>query len=368
MKTVILGFDAFDPLFFESLFEQGKLPNLGRYVQSGGYARLQVSNPPQSEVSWTSIATGLNPGGHGLFDFVHRNPDTYNLHVSLLPTKQGIGGTQFVQPYSARTLFDHAANQGYPTTVMWWPATFPARLDSPVRTLPGLGTPDIHGRLGVGTLMTSAIDAPERIGKTPVFYIKPMSGERFSGQLHGPIRKTRRGEQETTLKLEFSIENEESAELKIGDESVKLTKGKWSPILKLKFKIGWFMEVHTLTRFIWTQSTPEVRLYALPLQLDPLHSPWRYGTPSSFVKDIWKNCGPYLTLGWPQDTIGLEDGCITDTNFLDLCDDIYQVRVCTLHHQLRNFQEGVLAVVFDSLDRIQHMFWRDRPDIIERWY
>jgi predicted AlkP superfamily phosphohydrolase/phosphomutase len=24
--------------------------------------------------------------------------------------------------------------------------------------------------------------------------------------------------------------------------------------------------------------------------------------------------------------------------------------------------------VFDSLDRIQHMFWRDRPDVLERWY
>jgi predicted AlkP superfamily phosphohydrolase/phosphomutase len=35
---------------------------------------------------------------------------------------------------------------------------------------------------------------------------------------------------------------------------------------------------------------------------------------------------------------------------------------------LQSFREGVLAVVFDSLDRIQHMFWRDRPDIVEDWY
>lgn len=368
MKTVILGFDAFDPVFFERLFEQGKLPHLSRYVQSGGYARLQVSNPPQSEVSWTSIATGLNPGGHGLFDFVHRNPKTYNLHVSLLPTKQGIGGTQFVQPYSARTLFDQAANQGYPATVLWWPATFPARLNSPVHTLPGLGTPDIHGRLGVGTLLTSDSGAPERVGKTPIFQIEPVSGDRFLGNLFGPVRKTRKGQQETSLQVEFFVVDEESADLRIGDKSVKLTKGKWSPILDLTFNIGWFVKVHTLTRFIWTQSDPEIRLYALPLQLNPLHSPWRYASPSSFVKDVWKNCGPFLTLGWPQDTIGLEDGCISDKNFLDLCEDIYQSRVCTLHHQLRNFQEGVLAVVFDSLDRIQHMFWKDRPDIIEMWY
>ncbi len=36
--------------------------------------------------------------------------------------------------------------------------------------------------------------------------------------------------------------------------------------------------------------------------------------------------------------------------------------------QLQHFREGLLASVFDSLDRIQHMFWRTRPDIVEKWY
>jgi predicted AlkP superfamily phosphohydrolase/phosphomutase len=36
--------------------------------------------------------------------------------------------------------------------------------------------------------------------------------------------------------------------------------------------------------------------------------------------------------------------------------------------QLDSFDEGILASVFDSLDRVQHMFWRDRPDIVDEWY
>ena len=92
MRTLILGFDAFDPLIFERLNERGQTPNLARYVDTNSYSQLEVSNPPQSEVSWTSIATGLNPGEHGLFDFVHRNPRTYNLNVSLLPTSKTITG------------------------------------------------------------------------------------------------------------------------------------------------------------------------------------------------------------------------------------------------------------------------------------
>src|SRR5512141_1441822 len=105
MRTLILGLDAFDPAFFETLIEQGKLPNLRHWVEQKRYSRCQISNPAQSEVSWTSIATGLNPGEHGMFDFVHRDPQTYALNVSLLPTGKGLGGIQFVRPYNARTIF-----------------------------------------------------------------------------------------------------------------------------------------------------------------------------------------------------------------------------------------------------------------------
>ena len=150
MKTILVGFDAFDPVFFERLHNQGKTPNLSAFLEKSGYSPFQVSNPPQSEVSWTSIATGLNPGGHGIFDFVHRNPESYGLFVSLLPTKGSLLGTTFTPPHNAGTIFDTAVKAGYPASSLWWPATFPSRLGSPVHTIPGLGTPDIFCQLGVG--------------------------------------------------------------------------------------------------------------------------------------------------------------------------------------------------------------------------
>jgi hypothetical protein len=125
MQTLIVGLDAFDPTVFERLATQGRVPNLARFLEIDGYRHFSVANPPQSEVSWTSIATGLNPGGHGIFDFVHRDPATYLPYVSLLPTKSGLAGTQFVPPSTASTIFDQAIRKGYPATVLWWPATFP---------------------------------------------------------------------------------------------------------------------------------------------------------------------------------------------------------------------------------------------------
>jgi len=113
VKTLILGFDSFDPAVFDELAGQNQLPNFERFGKQGGYSKLEVCSPPQTEVSWTSIATGTDPGGHGIFDFVHRDPATYTPYVSILPTRQGIAGEQFVPPYTAKTFFEEAAAMGY---------------------------------------------------------------------------------------------------------------------------------------------------------------------------------------------------------------------------------------------------------------
>jgi predicted AlkP superfamily phosphohydrolase/phosphomutase len=368
MRVLILGFDAFDPATFESLSEEGRLPNLTRWMEQGNYARFAVSNPPQTEVSWTSIATGADPGEHAIFDFVHRDPRTYTPYLSLLPTKRGPFGTQFVPPYKARTIFEEATRQGFPATSLWWPATFPARPELPVRMLPGLGTPDIQGRWGVGTLLTSAPEPEDDERKTAVVQLERHGNGRYTGFLSGPVRKKAKGSQQSAIELHLDLADNGSARLRIGQHALELAEGKWSPIVGLSFKMGLFFKVHATTRFILTQADPEIKLYALPLQIHPLHSPWRYATPPSFVKEMWKTFGPFLTLGWPQDTTALEEGCVTDSQFLTLCASIFGAREQILLHQLSHFSEGILASVFDSLDRIQHMFRRDRPDIVAEWY
>jgi predicted AlkP superfamily phosphohydrolase/phosphomutase len=59
---------------------------------------------------------------------------------------------------------------------------------------------------------------------------------------------------------------------------------------------------------------------------------------------------------------------MADEQFLALCESIDDARERVLLDQLAGFREGVLAAIFDSLDRIQHMFRRDRPEIVEQWY
>lgn len=365
MKTLILGFDSFDPAVFEKLAGQNQLPNLEKFTQQGGYSKLEVCSPPQTEVSWTSIATGADPGGHGIFDFVHRDPANYTPYVSILPTRKSPAGEQFVPPYTSKTFFEEAADMGYPATALWWPAMFPARPALPVNTLPGLGTPDIRGQLGVGTLLTTEDEA---LKKTAVVKWSSNGKGSFSASLPGPQTQGRDGPRTIHLPINLDVIDSTSARLTVDQRQFDLRLGEWSNIVELRFKAGLLLTVHAITRCILTSLDGMIRVYVLPLQIHPVHSPWHYASSTSFSKKLWKEVGPYLTLGWPQDTTGLEDGCISDDQFLALCQSVFDRRIQILNYLMNEFREGVLAAIFDDLDRVQHMFFHNRMDVVQDWY
>jgi predicted AlkP superfamily phosphohydrolase/phosphomutase len=365
MKTIILGFDSFDPVIFENLAAQNRLPNLTKLMNSGGYARLEVSSPPQTEVSWTCIATGTDPGGHGIFDFVVRDPASYMPYVSILPMKKSAFGETFIPPYTTKTFFEEAAEMGYPATALWWPAMFPARPELPVNTLPGLGTPDIRGQLGVGTLFTTSEEIKK---KTAVAKLEKVGSNLFKGTIRGPVIQAKGGGASATLPVMLEILDPDSARIDIGGQKLEVRLGEWSDIFEIKFKAGAFFTIHAIGRLILTQLDDEVRFYVLPLQIHPLHSTFHYASTPGFAKTLWKDVGPYLTLGWPQDTTGLEEDCITDDQFIALCETIFDRRKEIFFHLLGKFKEGVLAGIFDDLDRIQHMYFHNRLDVAELWY
>lgn len=366
MRSVLIGFDSFDPTIYEALAAQGKMPNLSALAGETGYSRLKVSAPPQTEVSWTSIATGADSGTHGIFDFVHRDPSSYLPYVSILPTKISAVGEQFIPPYTAKTMFSEAADMGFPATALWWPALFPAQLEVPISTIPGLGTPDVRGQLGVGTFATT--DPQEKKDKTRVSLLTKLGEGKYSGFLEGPMTKT--GKEIHPARLEFTLDvlDDDQAVLRVGSIELPLKRDFWSSIFEVKFKLGIFFSVTAITQAILTQTKGKIGLYFLPLQIHPLHSTWHYGAPKSFLKETWNQAGPFLTLGWPQDTTALEEGCITDEQFIALCENIFKSRKRVFYHQLSKFKEGVLAGIFDSLDRVQHMFLRGREDLAQGWY
>src|ERR1041385_273860 len=59
------------------MLEAGQLPALARLRAGGGYSRVATTYPAQTPVAWSTFATGVNPGGHGVYDFLRRDPATY---------------------------------------------------------------------------------------------------------------------------------------------------------------------------------------------------------------------------------------------------------------------------------------------------
>jgi hypothetical protein len=71
----VLGFDGLDPDILRDVMTKfpERTKNFRQLVDEGGLHELGTTTPPQSPVAWSTFITGMDPGGHGIFDFIHRD-------------------------------------------------------------------------------------------------------------------------------------------------------------------------------------------------------------------------------------------------------------------------------------------------------
>lgn len=80
-KLLVIGLDGAPYPLIEQWTRSGHLPNLARLIQRGSFAPLLSTIPVHSPTAWSSFITGTNPGKHGVFDFVKREANSYQLRV-----------------------------------------------------------------------------------------------------------------------------------------------------------------------------------------------------------------------------------------------------------------------------------------------
>lgn len=68
-RVVVFGVDGLTFRVLHPLMERGRLPNFQRLSQNGCEAVLESKYPPATPSAWMSLATGLKPAGHGVYDF-----------------------------------------------------------------------------------------------------------------------------------------------------------------------------------------------------------------------------------------------------------------------------------------------------------
>ncbi len=127
-RLVILGFDGADPDLYEKWRDEGKLPNLKRLEEKGGYSTLATTVPAQSPVAWSSFSTGNNPGKHNIFDFIIRDPKTYQPGIGMVTVKKKrFGKPEITSSQEGETFWEILSKNGIKSEVIRVPLTFPAK-------------------------------------------------------------------------------------------------------------------------------------------------------------------------------------------------------------------------------------------------
>lgn len=128
MRVLVLGLDGADYDFVRELLARGKLPTLGRISREGAFGPLRSTIPALTPTAWSSFLTGLNPAGHGIFNF-SSNPNRSSERVESAASRAGAPFWQAIGAAGLRSAF-----VGVPFT---YP---PGRIDGLVVT--GYGGPE----------------------------------------------------------------------------------------------------------------------------------------------------------------------------------------------------------------------------------
>jgi predicted AlkP superfamily phosphohydrolase/phosphomutase len=371
-RVIVLGFDGMDPKIAEAMMAAGRLPNLAGLRERGSFTRLATSCPAMSPVAWSSFMTGTTPGRHAIFDFLHRDPRTYLPDLSsaeIRPPRRRLKLGRLTIPLGrpiirllrrSKPFWTVLGEHGVFSAVLRVPITFPPERFNGL-LLSGMCVPDLRGSQGSFTFFTTAQEKQrDHIGG------ERLTLTRENGACHGnlpgpPLVSSDSGEAART-QFRLRPDGDSRARLEIGGERLDLHVGRYSDWVPVGFRLGPGMRANGMCRFYLRQLEPEVELYVSPINIDPERPALPVSHPPAYSIYLSKRLGRYATLGLAEDTWALNESVLDDASFLDQCALMFEERKRMLYNALQNTRAGCVVCVFDTTDRIQHMFWRYRED------
>jgi predicted AlkP superfamily phosphohydrolase/phosphomutase len=361
-KVIVIGLDGLEPSIVEPMLERGDLPNLAKLRRSGSYTRVKTTYPAQTPVAWSSFATGTNPGGHGIFDFISRDPQTYQPDAALSRferPKSMLAPPRVVNQRKGVPLWEVLSKAGIPSTVLRCPCTFPPETLQG-RMLAGVGVPDLRGSQSKGTFYTqdSTVHAEEneQVVRLP-------GGADFKTSVIGP-RNTRLTPPADAL-CEIRVRVDKAARkllIETGGAPAKIEvaeKG-WSEWVRFKFKLSMLQSVSGIARFYVRQLEPGLEFYVSAVNFDPAAPLFPVSSPADYAKELSEKIGLFSTLGMAEDHNGLNNGRLDEAAYLEHCNLVLKERERVAGFELDRFSEGFFFMLYDTPDRVQHMMWRFR--------
>ena len=368
---IILGIDGMDPQLLKQFMQEGKMPNFSRLAEQGSFRLLTTSIPPQSPVAWSNLITGMNAGGHGIFDFIHRDPQTlepyfstsrvegprHAIHLGSWVVPLGSGSAEQLRKGSA--FWEILDQEGVPNSVFRIPANFPP-VPAKGQTLSGMGTPDLRGTYGTFSFYTD--DPVTAFGAVEGGQVIPVQVENSQviANLIGPDNTFRKGSPPATERFSVSIDPLESvARVAVQGKEFVLREGEWSDWVRVEFQlIPFFGNVKGMCRFYLKQAHPRFQLYVSPINIDPADPALPISTPSSYSRLLSEEAGEFHTQGIAEDTKALSAGMLNDNEYLEQARRVLAEHRRIFDAEFPKFRQGVFFFYFSSLDLNSHMFWR----------
>ena len=118
-----------------------------------------------------------------------------------------------------------------------------------------------------------------------------------------------------------------------------------------------------MVRFYLSRQEPELELYASPINFDPEIPLFPISSPAGYAGDLAARLGTFYTTGMAEDHDGLNHERFGEDAYLRQCETVMREREKMMRYELEHLDEGFFFCLFDTPDRVQHMFWRFRePD------
>ncbi len=367
-RMIVLGVDGMDPQFLDAHWDA--LPNLNRLRHEGGFRNLATTVPPQSPVAWSSVITGMDPGGHGIYDFIRRDPVTHAPESSMaetLPPGRTLSIGSWVIPLSGggvrslragEAFWQALASHGIRATVIRMPANFPPA-ECEAESLAGMGTPDMEGSFGTFSFFSD--DPAEPRTQVPggrIVHVTLRDGTAVL-PIDGPPNQFRRDQ--ATARAELTAHVDPSAPVArfdLGDEQVVLRQGEWSDWFRADFRlIPGLKSASGIFRVYLKEAHPRLRVYVSPVNIDPESPELPISTPASYSRTLARALGPFYTQGIPEETSAYREGILDHSEFLQQSRKVLSDSLRMFRYELARFESGLLFYYFSSVDQNSHMLW-----------
>ena len=363
-RIVVLGLDGFDPGLARRYMQEGRMPNLSKLAAEGCFTPLATACPSISPVAWSSYATGVDASRHSIYDFLTRDPCTYmpilsSSEVGMLPRTLNLGFARvplgqraYYRSLQKSQPFWKLLGQGHVwSSIIRVPITFPPQKFKNGTLLSGMCVPDLQGTQGSFSFYsTKPRPAGQHIGGQQ--YQVRLKDGRIESNLTGPP-----GADGHAMKCPFTValdETKRKATITIAKESVTVGFREYTPWMVVPFG-----KVTGIARlYVQDWDAEGVGVYCTPIHINPDAPVMPLSHPFVYAIYLAKQLGLYGTLGLAEDTWALNERVIDEDAFLKQAWLLYEERKKQLFDVIAKTKRGFVTVVFDTSDRISHMFYR----------